>query len=896
MNWILRIICLTAALWLVNTELFATHNRAGEITYEQIGPLTIRITLVTYTKTSSHVDRDSLIVYWGDGTSETIGRINEGGTPLDNDIKRNYYVKEHTYPGRGTYTIGMTDPNRIGGILNVNYPNSIRIKFHITTTFTFLNQQFQGPNNSAILLQPPIDEGCVGKPFVHNPNAYDPDGDSLAYEWAVPLQDVGSPVPNYLFPDQIEAGPDNNITLDEKTGDIVWDSPQRKGSYNIAIRIKEYRNGVLINSIIRDMQIEIHDCNNNPPEVDVAQNVCTVAGELLEIPVHVDDPERETQLVKLTALGGPLEVDVSPAIFANGEEFENVPRTADFIWQTQCDHIRASEYTMVFKAMDNFFSDSSGLADLKTMNIQVVGPPPDPPEVERDLERNIISWTRDDFCHNSPNFQGYTIWRKNGSGIIPDDVCLPNPEKYGYTIVGFVGKDGEYQFIDENIQNGVTYCYRLTARFASLSDANNPYNITESKPSAEVCIKIDRDLPLLTRASVAETDSISGVVELSWIKPHINIDSLQPDGPYSMVLYHSTSVDGDYLPVAGSAVEAETIDDFDSSYSFVHDNINTLSGSNFYKVSLESASRHIGYSSIASTIFLNSDGGDRYVGLKWESLTPWSNIDYVIYRWEDDWIEIGETSNTSYTDRQVTNLEEYCYKVEGKGIFEGIAVEDTTFNFSQEICVIPDDTTPPCRPVLTVENNCQEGKEIFLFTNILQYEFPDSCADDIEDMKVQIEFQEYGESEFKDVTDDPSMFEVNENTSNHSSAEGFAGCYRVRMIDPYGNFGPYSDTLCVEPCPLYRLPNVFTPNGDGRNDVFYPLNRAFIQKVNFEAYSRWGNLVFRTDDPDINWDGTDMEGKPLDPGTYTYRCDLFLDTKNGQILFNSISGTIDLLR
>src|SRR5690625_6762195 len=84
-------------------------------------------------------------------------------------------------------------------------------------------------------------------------------------------------------------------------------------------------------------------------------------------------------------------------------------------------------------------------------------------------------------------------------------------------------------------------------------------------------------------------------------------------------------------------------------------------------------------------------------------------------------------------------------------------------------------------------------------------------------MKVQIEFREYGESEFRDVTDDASMFEVNENTSNHSSAEGFAGCYRVRMIDPYGNPGPYSDTLCVEPCPLYRLPNVFTPNGDRKS-------------------------------------------------------------------------------
>src|SRR5690625_6430793 len=177
MKWILRIICLIAALWFVNTELFATHNRAGEITYEQIGPLTIRITLVTYTKTSSHVDRDSLSVYWGDGTSETIGRINEGGTPLDNDIKRNYYVKEHTYPGRGTYTIVMTDPNRIGGILNVNYPNSIRIKFHISNTFTFLNQQFQSLNNSDILFTPTINVGLVRDPLllhitVNNPARY----------------------------------------------------------------------------------------------------------------------------------------------------------------------------------------------------------------------------------------------------------------------------------------------------------------------------------------------------------------------------------------------------------------------------------------------------------------------------------------------------------------------------------------------------------------------------------------------------------------------------------------------------------------------------------------------------------------------------------------------------
>ena len=49
---------------------YATHNRAGEITYEQIGDLTIRVTITTYTKTSSFsADRDSLEIFWGDSTS-----------------------------------------------------------------------------------------------------------------------------------------------------------------------------------------------------------------------------------------------------------------------------------------------------------------------------------------------------------------------------------------------------------------------------------------------------------------------------------------------------------------------------------------------------------------------------------------------------------------------------------------------------------------------------------------------------------------------------------------------------------------------------------------------------------------------------------------------------------
>ena len=266
------------------TVTFATHNRAGEITYEQIGDLTIRVTITTYTKTSSfQADRDSLQIFWGDGSSNQLRRANGEGDILPNDIKRNFYIGEHTYPGRGAYKLSMTDPNRIANIINVNYPNSIQIPFHLETTLVLLGTQFQGYNSSAILLQPPIDYACVGQRFIHNPNAYDPDGDSLSYELIVPLESEGEEVPNYVFPELISAGTNNKLTLNPVTGELIWDAPQRTGDYNIAFKIHEYRQGRLLNSIIRDMQILVEDCKNQPPEIEAIREICVIAGDTLSI-------------------------------------------------------------------------------------------------------------------------------------------------------------------------------------------------------------------------------------------------------------------------------------------------------------------------------------------------------------------------------------------------------------------------------------------------------------------------------------------------------------------------------------------------------------------------------------------------------------------------------------
>ena len=66
-------------------NLYATHNRAGEISISQVGDctssLTIKATITTYTKTSSiQADRDTLFICWGDGKCEKVGRYNGGGS------------------------------------------------------------------------------------------------------------------------------------------------------------------------------------------------------------------------------------------------------------------------------------------------------------------------------------------------------------------------------------------------------------------------------------------------------------------------------------------------------------------------------------------------------------------------------------------------------------------------------------------------------------------------------------------------------------------------------------------------------------------------------------------------------------------------------------------------
>lgn len=93
------------------------------------------------------------------------------------------------------------------------------------------------------------------------------------------------------------------------------------------------------------------------------------------------------------------------------------------------------------------------------------------------------------------------------------------------------------------------------------------------------------------------------------------------------------------------------------------------------------------------------------------------------------------------------------------------------------------------------------------------------------------------------------------------------------------------------------IPNAFTPNNDGKNDVFGIMGNGASLIKHFVVYDRWGNKVFekknmKADDPTAAWDGT-YRGFQSEPGSYSYYAELICDA-TGEIFVRN--GTVILIR
>ncbi|HMU10816.1 MAG TPA: gliding motility-associated C-terminal domain-containing protein, partial [Ferruginibacter sp.] len=116
--------------------------------------------------------------------------------------------------------------------------------------------------------------------------------------------------------------------------------------------------------------------------------------------------------------------------------------------------------------------------------------------------------------------------------------------------------------------------------------------------------------------------------------------------------------------------------------------------------------------------------------------------------------------------------------------------------------------------------------------------------------------------------------------------------YVVRVTNDIGCFG--TDSILVKVykvSPGLFVPNAFTPNGDGNNDIFRPVAIGMKSVDVFQVYNRWGQMLYAGTGNGAGWDGK-FGGRPQEAATYVWYAE-GVDYLNNKI---KKKGTVILIR
>ena len=176
-------------------------------------------------------------------------------------------IQEWIYEGTVTLPMQCTDwvfsfnlCCRNAAITTITTPDTDT--FYIYAT---LNNTISPCNNSPVFSNKPVPFVCVGQQFCFNHGAFDADGDSLVYSLITPYQDPVTTV-SYILPNSATQ-PLNSVPamqFSTANGNICM-TPQQIEVTVMAVLVEEYRNGVLIGSVERDIQVTVVVCTNSLP-------------------------------------------------------------------------------------------------------------------------------------------------------------------------------------------------------------------------------------------------------------------------------------------------------------------------------------------------------------------------------------------------------------------------------------------------------------------------------------------------------------------------------------------------------------------------------------------------------------------------------------------------------
>ncbi|WNJ21224.1 gliding motility-associated C-terminal domain-containing protein [Pontibacter sp. G13] len=377
---------------------------------------------------------------------------------------------------------------------------------------------------------------CLNDSFQFDHSALDPDGDSLVYRLTVPFT-AGSPndvvpipIPPYDtvtwapgFSTDVMLPGNPPLTIDPMTGQLIV-LPEQLGQYVFSVSVFEYRNGVFIGEVKRDIQINVIDCPINfPPEIEFPDTLTRNDTLLFR---RGQETCFEFQITDNNGLGAPID---SISINFEGMLFDppfgatftldsaQSPATATLCWTPPCELDQLPDDQMIIQAIDNNDCPGPNITS-DTLTILVIEADPPPPQlqcVQRIAPDSVeIRW--EPIQENDrPGFLNYTLFR------ITDNFPLL------VQVITDVELDSTRVQIPANLPDSLVCFQMVTTKICG--------NQVTGGPSTSVCIT--EDSISMCRVTV---DTTSDGILVEWEPTGIGttytiLRSDQISGPFSTV-------------------------------------------------------------------------------------------------------------------------------------------------------------------------------------------------------------------------------------------------------------------------------------------------------------------------------------------------------------------------
>lgn len=283
-NYCFKVFVLLLSFLSAGVNSFASHSQGADLTYQCLGGNQYRITLSFYRDCAGVAAPNAAIVTISSvscgqsytinlnplpGTGQEVSPICQSATTECNGgalpgVQEYIYTNTTSLPANCSDWVFSYDLCCRNTATNTIFdPGNQNI--HVEANLDNLNATC---NNSPDFSNNPVPYICAGQTFCFNHGAIDADGDSLVYSLVAPMNASGSTVTylgGYSATQPLNSNPP--VTFNSVTGDICM-TPQSLEVAVVSVLVREYRNGQLIGSVTRDLQIRVVNCTNDLPSVD----------------------------------------------------------------------------------------------------------------------------------------------------------------------------------------------------------------------------------------------------------------------------------------------------------------------------------------------------------------------------------------------------------------------------------------------------------------------------------------------------------------------------------------------------------------------------------------------------------------------------------------------------